>query len=230
MFIHSEEGTLKVKRYGSIFTCLAIRAVHIEEAHTLDTDSFISVLERFMARRLEPKEIWSDNGTNFVGARQELRRVIQDWNQRQIYEHLLKEITWKFNSPGASHMGEIWERQIQTIRAVLESVVKQQTMNDETVVTLMTVVVGIGNGKPITKLSNDPRVERLLPSNHLLMLESGPMLPPGKFESRDMYRRRWKKAQYLANVFWHRWLREYLPTLQERQKWLNPRPCGGVPC
>lgn len=214
----------KVKRYGCIFTCLSIRAVHIEVSHTLDTDSFINALERFIARRGEPKEIWSDNGTNFVGAQRELHRSIQDWNQNQIHEHLLKrEITWNFNPPEASHMGGVWERQIRTVRAVLAGVIKQQTLDDESLVTLMAVVEGIINGRPITKLSDDPRDDRPLTPNHILMLGAGQTLPSGNFESGDMYRRRWKQVQYLGDIFWHRWLREYLPSLQERQKWLIPK-------
>lgn len=60
------------------------------KCHTLDTDSCIYALERFTARRGEPKEIWSDNGTNCVGARKELQRAIKDWNQDQIHEHVVK--------------------------------------------------------------------------------------------------------------------------------------------
>lgn len=214
----------KIKRYGCIFTCLSTRAVHIEVSHTLDTDSFINALERFIARRGEPKEIWSDNGTNFVGAQRELHRSIKDWNQNQIHEHLLKrEITWNFNPPEASHMGGVWERQIRTVRAVLAGVIKQQILDDESLVTLMTIVEGIINGRPITKLSDDPRDERPLTPNHILMLGSGQTLPAGKFDGGDMYRRRWKQVQYLADIFWYRWLREYLPSLQERQKWLTPK-------
>lgn len=49
-----------------------------------------------------------------------------------------------------------------------------------------------------------------------------PNLPPGVFLETDKYcRRRWKQNQYLANLFWKRWTREYLPILQERQKWLD---------
>ena len=71
----------EVKRYGCIFTCLSTRAVHIEVSYILDTDSFINALEKFIARQGEPKEIWSDNGMNFVGAQRELHRNIKDWNQ-----------------------------------------------------------------------------------------------------------------------------------------------------
>jgi len=193
-------------------------------AFSLDTDSFIHALERFIARRGELKEIWSDNGTNFVGAPQELKRAIQEWNQDQIHAHLLKkEIDWKFNPPAASHMGGVWEPQIRTIRRVLSSMIIQQALDDEAIITLMTVVEGIINNRPITKLSEDPRDARPLTPNHMLMLRSGPLLPPGQFVEKDQYRRRWKQVQYLADVFWRRWIKEYLPGLQECQKWMKPQ-------
>eukprot|EP00794_Sanderia_malayensis_P010619 gene10619-11743_t len=51
---------------SSIFTCLSIRAIHIETAHSLDTSALLSALRRFIVRRSYPKETRSDNGTNFV--------------------------------------------------------------------------------------------------------------------------------------------------------------------
>ena len=114
----------EIKWYGCVFTCFATRAVHIEVAYTLDRDSFLHALDRFIARRGEPKEIWSDNGTNFVGAHQELKRAVQEWNQNRISTRLLKkEIDCYFSPPAASHMGGVWERQIRIIRKVLMSVI-----------------------------------------------------------------------------------------------------------
>ena len=100
-----------VKRYGAIFTCLALRAVHLEISHTLDTDSFILALRTFIARRGQVKEIRSDNGTNFTGAEKELRVMISSWNQAKIHDTLLqKGIKWVFNPSVASHHGEVWGR------------------------------------------------------------------------------------------------------------------------
>ena len=76
-----KRGRSLVKRYGVIFTRLAIRAVHIEVAHSLDTDSFLLALRGFIARRDQVKEIRSDNGTNFSSGEKEFRESINAWNQ-----------------------------------------------------------------------------------------------------------------------------------------------------
>lgn len=101
-----KRGRSLVKRYGVIFMCLAIRAIHVKVASSLDTDSCINALRRFIARRGQVKELRSDNGTNFVGAERELRRAIEGWNLEQIDDtHLLKGIEWTFNPPTGSHRG-----------------------------------------------------------------------------------------------------------------------------
>ena len=69
-------GRSFVKRYGVIFTCLAIHAVHLEIAHSLSTDSFLLAMRRFIARRGQVKEIYSDNGSNLTGGEKELRDAI----------------------------------------------------------------------------------------------------------------------------------------------------------
>lgn len=100
------QGRSDPKRYGCIFTCLRCRAIHIEVLASLETNSFINALQRFVSRRGQVREIQSDNGTNFTGAQRELSNAMKQWNQSKI-EHFLqqKSIQWIFNPPAASHMG-----------------------------------------------------------------------------------------------------------------------------
>ena len=91
-----------------------------------------------MARRGRPKEIRSDNGTNFTSAESELKHLIRRWNQEKIHEFLLQnEVSWQFNPPSASHMGGAWERLIRTIRCVMTMVLREQILDDEGLQTLM---------------------------------------------------------------------------------------------
>ena len=113
-----KRGQSQVKRYGCIFTCLAMRAVHIEVAHSLGAESFLCALSHFTARRGVLNEIFSDNGTNFIGAsgilKEEFKKLQSSESQAKINDHLrMKEVTWHFNPPLASHTGGVWECMIR---------------------------------------------------------------------------------------------------------------------
>ena len=125
-------------------------------------------------------------------------------------------------------MGGVWERQIRTARNVLSVLLDQSggQLNDESLRTLMTEVEAIVNSRPLTveNLTSPEALEPLTP-NHLLTAKSRAVLsPPGIFQRADLYlRKTWRRVQHLANEFWHRWRKEFLHTLQERQKWVRPR-------
>ena len=92
------------KRYACIFTCLTTRAVHLEPAYHLCTDSFIQAILRLTAPRGNPHLIVSDNGRNFVGASRELITRVNQFDHLKISDRLLKEtIEWKLIAPYASH-------------------------------------------------------------------------------------------------------------------------------
>jgi hypothetical protein len=83
------------KRYGVIFTCLSTRAIYLELAGSLSTDSCIMAMRRFFARRGEPLEILSDNGTNFRGVATELQKSINELNKGKLMEECaIKGIKW----------------------------------------------------------------------------------------------------------------------------------------
>ena len=95
-----------VKRYGCIFTCLTTRGIHIEIAHSLDTDSMLNALRRFICIRGCLEQLRSDRGTNFVRANKELNEIMEEWNQSKINKFCAqRKIEWIFNPPAASHMG-----------------------------------------------------------------------------------------------------------------------------
>ena len=221
--LYVKSGRKHLKRYGCLFTCLCTRAVHVEIAHSLNTDSFMGALQRFVSRRGQPEKIVSDNGTNLTAGERELRDSITSWNQKHIAKDLLqKGIAWHFNPPYASHMGGVWERLVGLFKRALKSVVGEQILDDEALLTLTTEVEKILNDRPITQVSTDPRDSRALTPSMLLLLRTNTCMPPGVFDKNDNYcRRRWRQVQYLANIFWRRWTREYLPCLQVRQKWEN---------
>ena len=106
----------------------------------------------------------------------------------------------------------------------MKALLKEQVLDEEGLRTLMCEVESIVNGRPITKVSDDPRDYNALTPNHLLLLRGGSAMPPGTFSREDSYScRRWRQVQYLCNLFWRRWTRDYLPSLQERQKWNKPQ-------
>ena len=121
------QGRKEVKRYGVLFTCMALgmasRAIHLEISNTMEKDSFINALRKFICRKGPMRLLRSDQGTNFVGARRELKEALMELDQRKISSELLKDgcdwITFRMNVPSASHMGGVWERQIRSVRGVL---------------------------------------------------------------------------------------------------------------
>ena len=139
------------ERYACIFNCLTTRAVHLEPAYHLSTDSFVQAILRFTSRRERPHLIVSDNGRNFVGASRKLNTKINQFGHQKISDRLLKEtIEWKFIPPYASHFGGAWERLVQSSKRILYSVVGSQMLTEETFRSLLTQVEEILNSRPLT--------------------------------------------------------------------------------
>lgn len=224
-----KEGRKSLKRYGLIFTCLAARAVHLETLNTMETDSFINALRRFMCRRGRVRVLRSDCGTNFVGANNELREALSELDNDKIKRFLLKQdcdwVEFKFNVPKASHMGGVWERMIRTVRSVLSSLLDQHgsQLDDESLRTIMVEAENIVNCRPLTvdNLSDPTSPEPITPQQLLTSKTSVVSAPPGDFQPVDLYcRKRWRRVQYLTGLFWSRWQKEYcMFQHNSRQKW-----------
>ena len=110
------------------------------------------------------------------------------------------------------------------VKRVMKSVLLGECrLSDEVLETVLCEIEGIVNGRPLTKLSDDAHDVTPLTPNHLLMLKGGSAVPPGRFDA-DIYRRRWRLAQHLANTFWRKWVRMYLQELRRRCKWTDTKP------
>ena len=149
---HIKERQNTLKRYRVLFTCLVSCAVHIEMTKTMDTDSFILALRRFIARR--DRSIRCDNGSNFAGEERQLAKSFEEMDHRKIKHFMLNQktdsIVWKRNPPMASHMGGIWERQIRSARNILTSLLRNRSssLDEESLNTLFTEVEAI-NSRPL---------------------------------------------------------------------------------
>ncbi|XP_077137143.1 uncharacterized protein LOC143796157 [Ranitomeya variabilis] len=216
------------KRWAVMFTCMSIRAVHIEVIESMDTSGFINALRRFIAIRGPVKHIRSDRGTNFVGAVKELQ-IPSNLDTTGVERYLSEQgCTWTFNLPHSSHMGGAWERMIGIARRILDSIFLQAgsaRLTHESLTTFLAEVSAIINARPLTSLSSDSEDPTILTPAMLLTQKASVLsAPPGEFSNKDLYRRQWRQVQSLSNTFWDRWRKQYLSTLQPRKKWQTDKP------
>lgn len=215
-------GEANNKRWAVLFTCLSTRAVHIEVIESMNTSSFIHSLRRFFAIRGPSEQLHPDCGTNFVGACKELQfyKVLKE-SDVQRYTNS-QGCSWNFNSPHSSHKGGVWEHMIGVARRILDSMLMRtpsSSLTHEVLCTLMGGVTSIINSRPLVSVSSDPEVPQILTPAMLLTRKQCVPSPPGVFTEKDMYKQQWRQVQRLADQFWCRWKREYLHTLQVRNKW-----------
>ena len=223
--MYVKRGRIVEKRYGCLFTCFSSRAIHIEVAHTLDTDSFLCAFNRFVARRGCPQRLYSDNGSNFKGAESIIKTLLRAWNQEKITNALLlRECDWIFNPPKASHRGGVWERIIRSIKRALMVILEEQPMTDEVLHTTLLEIERILNDRPLVKQTDDPDDQYSLTPSKLILLRSNESVPISDELSNERFGRRWRQAQYLADLFWRHWIRRYLPTLQLSSQWFSTHP------
>lgn len=209
------------KRYVAVFVCLSTRAVHLELSEDLSSRSFIEVFQRFTAIRGPCNKIYSDNGTNFVGAEGELRDMLHSWDgflAGDMLRHL--NVEWVFNAPAAPHRGGLWEAAVRSMKHHLYRTVGAHAFAVEGFRTFLAKIGAILNSRPLVATTDDATDLVALTPGHFLC--GGPMvqlmgeclheMPLAELE-------RWAQQQKLLQQFWHRWKEEYLMELQRRPKW-----------
>ena len=218
------------KFYICIFVCFASKAVHIELALDLSSEAFLNALKRFIARRGKPQNIYSDNGTNFVGASRQLTELYSLLNAKESKDKLLtyassESINWHFKPPYAPHQGGLWEAAVKSAKYHLLRVTKDVKLRFEELQTLLIQIEAILNSRPITNISMDADDIRTLTPGHFLIGDSLTSYPEPSFEETPSNRlSRWEHVEQLRQHFWRRWSKEYLHQCQQRTKWLTKEP------
>ncbi|XP_062538374.1 uncharacterized protein LOC134206663 [Armigeres subalbatus] len=215
------------KRWGVLVTCLTIRAVHLEVAHSLSADSCIMALRSFMSRRGVPILIYSDRGTNFIAASKELREALREMDQQRVIREITSQHTeWTFLPPASPHMGGAWERLVQTVKVNLQRMLPTRRPTDEVLRNTLAEVENLINSRPLTHVPVDDPEAPVLTPNHFILGSSSGLKPASSLDDRALFlRRSWRQAQREADIFWQRWIRDYLPDLTKRTKWYtNVKP------
>ena len=215
-------GKTRHKRYLCLFTCLGTRAVHLEVAYGLDTDSFLNAFFRMMSRRGLPKNVLSDNGTNFVGANNELEELAGLDREKIQEKTACYGIKWHFNPPLAPHFSGVHEVMIKAAKKAIYAILSSADGTDEELLSGVVGAEGLINSRPLTYQSVNPQDPVPLTPNHFLHGQLGGQFAPDAVDSTAFKpRRRWRRDQERVRHFWHRWLREWLPSLNARKKWFR---------
>jgi hypothetical protein len=215
-------GVRSRKAWICIFTCLTTRAIHIELATELSTACFISALKRFISRRGPLQCLYSDQGTNFIGANSYLRdlyKFIDQLNPALEIECIENRIQWKLNPPASPHWGGSWESMVKVVKSFLRNNMGQQILSYEELLTVLAQVEALINSRPLTAMSSDPSEPTALTPAHFLNTAPLLSLPAPEVSQSSRLLDRYALLDRLVQSFWRRWRAEYLHTLQSRAKW-----------
>ncbi|XP_011689310.1 PREDICTED: uncharacterized protein LOC105450902 [Wasmannia auropunctata] len=218
------------KAFLAVFVCLSTRAVHLEVVSDYTTEAFLAAFKRFVSRRGLCSTLYSDQGTNFVGADAELRRLFREAGHKgSLVDAVASEgVRWRFNPPAAPHFGGIWEAAVKSTKHHIRRVIGDTTLTYEEMATLLAQIEACLNSRPLTALTEDPEDLAALTPGHFLIgapLNAVPepslsLAPTGGLS-------RWRLVQKMRDHFWDRWSKECLHALQTRPKWWtksdNPR-------
>ena len=205
----------KQKVWIVIFTCAVYRAVHLELTMSLSTLDFLDTLRRFISRRGRPSFIYSDNGTNFVGA----ANLLRDINWDKIIKYCsVEKINWIFNPPSAPWWGGWWERLIRIVKDLLRKTLKKACLTYIELSTVLCELEATINSRPLTYLSDDPQeVKAITPSMFLQdVREIG--VPDLDCIAKVDFSKRVRYQQRLKTELRERFRIEYLGMLEGKNK------------
>ena len=161
-----------------------------------------------------------------MGATNELQELLDHLDGDEVVRRTAQEgTTWHFNPPGGPHFGGAHEALIKSAKKALYAILPGAEVTDEELATAMTGSEALLNLRPLTYQSADVRDPLPLTPNHFMFSQQGsPFVPEGVDQTVFSPRKRWRVIQDLVLQFWKRWMRELVPALNPRKKWLRTLP------
>ena len=221
---------VKVKAYLAVFVCFSTKAVHLEVVEDLSTPAFLAALKRFISRRSLPKHIYSDNGSNFLGARNDLRELYLHLQtqeaQNAIHSYLLNHsITWHNTPERGSHFGGLWEAAVKSAKYHLKRIVGSHVLTFNEFYTVTTQVEACLNSRPLGAYdSHSTDGSFCITPGHFLLGRPVMAYPETPLPEDTSLYKRWTLCQAILQQFWKKWSEEYLQQLQAAGKWHRKRP------
>lgn len=211
-------GCKLIKSYLCIFVCLAVKAVHIELVTDMTKEAYMAALNRFVARRGKPQSILSDNGTNFIGACNELQSFLQESNvSSQIAQ---QGIEFTFVPPYSPNFNGVAEAAVRSAKHHLRRILQLTHFTYEEMATCLTQIEAVLNSRPLTPLSCDPLDLTALTPAHFLIGRPLMSVPYPQVPDINISRlQRYQRVEYIKQHFWNRFHLEYVSLLQEKTKW-----------
>lgn len=169
------------KGYICLFVCMATKAIHLEIVSDMTAQSFLAVFKRFVARRGDVADLWSDNGTIFVGSAKELKELLGAERSSVVAEitnwTTSNGINWHFVPPHSPNFGGLWEAGVKSTKYHLKRVIGDSTHTFEEMTTTLSQIETCLNYRPISQVSNNPEYPSPLTSGHFLVGEPLVLVP-----------------------------------------------------
>ena len=213
----------EVKTYICIFTCLVTRAIHLEVAEDLSTDKCLTAIRRFIARRGQQRLFLSDNGTNLLGARKQIRRRPLMFDHDYIKDQPLNQsVEWKLNLPSAPHFGGVRERLLQCVQRALLLNLGSAKVTPDVFATIVSGAECLVNSRQLTHVRRDHEDDNPPTPNHFLLGRPFCNVPGAVFnETLTLKSSAWTQVKQRLQQILKRLLTEFVPSLNKRQKWTS---------
>lgn len=219
------------KGYICVFVCFATKAIHLELASDLTTDTYLACLRRLISRRGLPKEIYSDNASTFKGARNQLVELYKLFSSKDHQSKVMqftaeKGIDFHFIPSRSPTFGGLWEGAVKSTKYHLRRVVQSHQLTYEQLNTVLVEIECVLNSRPLLPMSSsDVNDYSYLTPGHFLIGNALTMYPENDVTNVPQNRLKfWQLCTQIKQSFWKMWHKQYLNVLQNRPKWLNVAP------